>query len=303
MVPLPGTRSAGGLLKSVAPMTAAAVPPFEFRWHVPAAPLSSFVEAIWAVRGSADYHRSVVLPNGALQLMLNFGEPHRVLEAGGRAVPRSYVRAWIAGLQDAPLTIESPLRSDLVAVRFRPGGAHAMLPGAMHALTNDVIEADDLLGGAVESLRDAVAGAPTRAAQFAWIERWLLARCAPREPQWRHVERALAALRAPDMERRSVRETCERLGLSGRHLTATFRSLVGLTPGKLARIERFHASLADLQRAGGDAAPRLAHIAALRGYADQAHFNHEFRRFAGVTPREFVGRAGEDGESIALRDG
>ncbi len=36
------------------------------------------------------------------------------------------------------------------------------------------------------------------------------------------------------------------------------------------------------------------------GYADQAHFNHEFRRFSAVAPGAFLRLRGEDGESLVL---
>ena len=132
-------------------------PAFEFRLSSLRPPLDAFVEAVWAVRGSGGYRRFVMLPNGALQLMVNFGAPHRVLRAGGRTLDRDCRAAWIAGLQDAPLEIESPEQSDLLAIRFRPGGAHAILPLPLHAVTNEVIEADTLVGRADRDALDQAA--------------------------------------------------------------------------------------------------------------------------------------------------
>jgi AraC-like DNA-binding protein len=93
----------------------------------------------------------------------------------------------------------------------------------------------------------------------------------------------------------SLREASERLGLSNKHLIELFRRHVGLTPKVLMRVRRLHGALGPLSQgaAGADLAAGL-------GYADQAHFIHEFRQFAGVTPGEFARRCGEDRESLVL---
>jgi Helix-turn-helix domain len=53
----------------------------------------------------------------------------------------------------------------------------------------------------------------------------------------------------------------------------------GLTPKRLARVLRFNRALVSL---AGPHPPSLAELALTTGHADQAHFAHEFRRFAGV---------------------
>jgi methylphosphotriester-DNA--protein-cysteine methyltransferase len=267
---------------------------FEFHCTRPRAPLTAFVESIWSVRGAAPYRRSSVLPNGALQLMFNFGATHRVIGLGGRAADREYRRSWIAGLQDAPLAIEAPLRTHLFAIRFRPGGAHAFLPWPLEAVTNDVVDAEAALGAAVEDLRAELAAMPTHALRAHAAERWLLARFRPHERDHLLVARALAAL-DDAAQRAPVGAACERLGLSNRHMIRLFRRHVGLAPKTYARVRRFHEALARLP-----AAPNRATLALDLGYADQAHFNHEFRRFAGVSPGAFVERRGEDDESVIL---
>jgi AraC-like DNA-binding protein len=278
-------------------MSSATPTSFDFFCAVPRAPLDLFVESIWAVRGDAPYRRSAVLPNGALQLMMNFGAPHAVIGQGSRSLHREYGTAWIAGLQDAPLAIESPERSDLVAIRFRPGGAHAFLPVPLAALTNDVVHAADVLGAATEELRERLALARSRKAQVQAVEVWLQARLRPLEREFAWVSRALAALNEPAAHGRRppVASACDALGLSNRHLIHVFRNLVGLPPKSVARVQRFHAALQRLP-----AERSRATLALDLGYADQSHFNNEFRRFAGVTPGVFLERRGEDNESLIL---
>ena len=66
------------------------------------------MEVIWAVRGAASWSREVVLPNGAIELMINFGPTQKVVGYGDLDVDESYRSAWLAGIQDQPLAIASP---------------------------------------------------------------------------------------------------------------------------------------------------------------------------------------------------
>ena len=55
-----------------------------------------------------------------------------------------------------------------------------------------------------------------------------------------------------------------------------------MAPKALARLLRFERALQRV-RAGAD----LVDVALDSGYYDQAHFNRDFRAFAGVTPTEY----------------
>jgi AraC-like DNA-binding protein len=72
------------------------------------------------------------------------------------------------------------------------------------------------------------------------------------------------------------------LGWSRRHLAVRFREEVGMPPKALARILRFERAVERLR--DGD---ELAALALDAGYYDQAHFNRDFRAFAGVTPTAY----------------
>jgi AraC-like DNA-binding protein len=69
------------------------------------------------------------------------------------------------------------------------------------------------------------------------------------------------------------------------HLAAQFRSHVGVTPKRVARIYRFARLIlsVDAPRPAG-----LAELAHTAGYFDQAHFSREFKDFTGHTPAEYL---------------
>ncbi len=268
---------------------------FEF-FHFPPSPaLAPFVELIWGVRGSASFTREAVLPNGVVELMINFGPTQKVHAYGDRPVDEDFRRYWVAGMQDEPLVIGSPDGCDHLGVRFRSGGAHAFFDLPMDVLTGQVVDLDLIAGrDAAEELRDRMATAATDEARARTVEAWLLERRYAVHPYFAAVRKALALFRSAGFGM-TVGELCQRLGLSNRHLIEQFRSVVGLTPKTMLRVERFHGVI-DHVRGRHDV--DWARTAYRFGFADQSHLVREFRRFAGVTPTEFLARRTPDEDHV-----
>jgi AraC-like DNA-binding protein len=81
----------------------------------------------------------------------------------------------------------------------------------------------------------------------------------------------------------SLKELSEQCYLSPSQLERHAKYFTGRTPKTLARLIRFDATCASLLN---NPACRLTDLAHQCGYVDQAHFVHEFKAFAGCTPRE-----------------
>jgi AraC-like DNA-binding protein len=79
------------------------------------------------------------------------------------------------------------------------------------------------------------------------------------------------------------------LGWSRKHLAVRFREQIGSAPKSVARIARFNRATALARQ---DHVSGWADIAAVCGYADQAHLVREFKEFAGVPPATWRARPG-----------
>ena len=78
----------------------------------------------------------------------------------------------------------------------------------------------------------------------------------------------------------SIARVTDVIGLSAKRFIDRFKSEVGVTPKRYCRVRRFQRALTLSHRRHVD----WASVALDCGYFDQAHFIHDFRSFAGITP-------------------
>ncbi|MEP7765561.1 helix-turn-helix domain-containing protein [Sanguibacter sp. 25GB23B1] len=83
-----------------------------------------------------------------------------------------------------------------------------------------------------------------------------------------------------------VSQVCEELDLSERALQRLVHRRIGLTPKWLIQRRRLQEAAQHLR----DRTASLSEVAALLGYADQAHFARDFSRVTAMTPGEFSAR-------------
>jgi len=222
------------------------------------------------------------LPTGEVAMIVSFGPTIEVHGMGTAPLRRT---SFVAGVDDAYAITEHGGVQHGVQVDFTPLGAAMVLGMPMAAIAHQVVALEDL-SGPFPGLAERLANAGDWEARFATLDALLAARLAAARSPTAGVAWAWGMLRATHGGAR-VGALADELGWSRRHLAVSFREQVGLPPKLYARILRFgHV----LRRLDGEAEPRWAEIAYDCGYYDQAHFNRDFRRFAGTTPTAFLGR-------------
>lgn len=262
--------------------------------RAPGKDLAPFVRSLWFVRGAPVRRFERILPQAVAHLIVNLSEPYRLLTRGGEVVGEPFTGAFVSGLQREYLVIENPETLWQCGAELTPAGVAAFTTTPLTELTDRVQDAgpvipwsdgwrarlqkagdaDDTLEVLQQLLRSA------RRREFAIDER---------------VARALRALDAdPDIP---IASLAAELGLSAGGFAGLLRRGAGITPKAYADLARFVRFLGEIPF---EAMPTWSELVARSGYYDQAHFVRSFKRYAGVTPTEYLDGVREFGAEYAL---
>ena len=199
--------------------------------------------------------RNLILPDGAMELIINLGDPQTLCARNHPGKRTLFRRSWISGM---PLC----------------------------EFSEQVIELDDVFGPQINELRDRLGEKTTADAGFDLLEEWL--RAQQRTPPTRAVGYALRAIENGADSVRIGRMAAE-IGISHKHLLREFHRCVGLTPKTFSRLCSFQRVI---QSVGHRPEVEWADTARKCGYYDQAHLIREFRAFSGFTPASYLVKRG-----------
>lgn len=228
--------------------------------------------------GAPGVHRG--LPSTTVTLVLPIDDPLRVSWAG-RPDTLHGAFSSLSGLHTGPAAIHHDgiqrgvqLALTLEGTRVLLGRPAADLSGALTDLDEAVVPV------ALRELPERLHALPGWPARVALVDRCLAALAArggDPAPQ-AEVARALALLTAG----RRVAEVADDVGYSRRRLGTLVRTECGLAPKEFQRIARLETARRTLGHRP------LAEVAAVCGYADQAHLAREWRALAGCTPTAWL---------------
>ena len=215
---------------------------------------------------------------------------------GDRPAERRLYRSFLAGLHDVHAFTEYDGEQLGFQVNFTLLGAYRFLNITMSDIANRCIDLGDLLGDSeagrlVDSLRDAT----DWPARFDVMDRFLLERLRRGRPMSPDIAWALKSLQASHGAR-SIGALSRDLSCSRKTLIQRFHAQIGLSPKAVANILRFTHAVERIRAADEES---WADLAIACGYYDQAHFNRDFRRYSGRTPRDFQAALLPDGGGIA----
>lgn len=222
----------------------------------------------------------------SVQVIESTGGEQRVLPSVGAVLGFQYrgrVRAGdqllslagVTGMQSGPRCYRYEPGTATILVRFAPQGA-ACLGVSAASLTGQSVALDAILPAPlVREASERLFEASDLAARIEVVQKLLLSLPFTSD---RLVARAIERLTA-EQEPKSVAEVARELGISERQLERRFRERVGVSPKRMASLQRFERALSRLP-----AARSLAQLAVDAGYYDQSHLIRDFRSHSGQAP-------------------
>lgn len=235
-------------------------------------PLSDFVDFLWLSESYVQPHAAErILPTANMGLVLNLDE-------------RGQVHGALSGARTRSLVLDTSKPLSLIGASFKPGGGFPFFAAPAAELQDLSVSVDTLWGRKAHTLREQLLEARTAPARFHILESFLLEQVVRSPHRNPAVKYALDAFQNT-ARAVSVAAVTERTGFSARRFIEVFRHEVGLTPKVYCRLSRFRAAVGAVA-----SVPTVdwAATASSCGYFDQAHFIHEFREFAGMSPSAYL---------------
>lgn len=257
----------------------------EYVGRVPAPPLDRFIDDIYCLTGVPRHRRMNVPPMPSAHLFINLGGPARLLDSDPSVPSAVLADGWFMGVWTRRFLVEYPARVRLAGVHFKPWGISPFAGLPATELRDRWVPVDAVWPRSLDRIRNQAGDSASATETLRVLERELRSRLAQAPPRGlglvRHAGGRLEASRGAV----PVSALTDAAGVSGTHLAAQFKSHVGVTPKRVARIYRFARLIVSVDARRPVDWAELAHTA---GYFDQAHFSREFKDFTGHTPTEYL---------------
>jgi AraC-like DNA-binding protein len=257
----------------------------EYVGQVLAPPLDRFIDDIYCLTGVPRHCRMNVPPMPSAHLFVNLGEPVRVWDSDPSVPPALFTDGWFMGVWTRRFLVEYPTWVRLVGVHFKPWGVSPFVDLPATELRDRWVPVDAVWQRSLERIRNRLGDTASATATLRVLEDELRSRLSDAPPGGldlvQHIGGCLETLHGAV----PVGALADAAGVSGNHLAMQFKSHVGVTPKRVARIYRFARLILSV-----DALRPVdwAELAQMAGYFDQAHFSREFKEFTGHTPTEYL---------------
>src|SRR5579863_6495255 len=256
-----------------------------YREYPPPPALKDRIQCFWALehdyRDPAHTHEHL-WADTQTELIFSYGERYyRQIDGARTGLPANFV----IGPFRKELLLYSDGLTGFVAVRFHPWGFAAFSKRKMTELINSILPAEDLMEGFPNLSMQTADGSGERGRVNTKLEilgNWLM-RLPEEQPERKTAVPAIARSIKAEKGIVKIAELAAAFGINPRKLERLFMSEIGMSAKLFARILRFNHAKGLIER---DPDIPLAGLTYETGYADQAHFSHNFREMFGYTRSE-----------------
>lgn len=257
----------------------------EYLGRAPAPPLDRFIDDIYCLTGVPRHRRLNVPPMPSAHLVINLAGPIRLYDSDPAVPPAVFTDGWFMGVWSRRFLIEYQTPVWVVGVHFKPWGISPFVDVPSTELRDRWLPVDAVWGRSLDLMRDRIARATSTDKILQILEEEMRSRLVSAPSRGLELVNHTAGRLEASWGAVSVGALTDGAGVSGNHLATQFKSHVGVTPKRLARIYRFARLILSVDALRPVDWSELAQAA---GYFDQAHLSKEFKDFTGHTPTAYL---------------
>jgi AraC-like DNA-binding protein len=259
--------------------------------------LGPFVDSIWASQPTAllkHTERERMIPSGSMHLVFRFSsQPIRIFRSVEDLQGAAFHGGVVGGIRSAYYVKDVAPVACTVGASLRPGACEALFGVPASELSGRHVALEDLWGSDGRVIGERLQEAGDLEQRLQVLESLLVKRV----PRVSGIHPAIAHALGRLSTNMKIGEIVEETGYSHRHFVQLFHRSVGLSPRAYARLLRFQKTL----RQGIDETRgRWIDVALEAGYADQSHFNREFRERTGISPTEYLLHRRADSRHVSI---
>lgn len=257
----------------------------------PDAALSPFINFFWYHQDATfEYSRDKLLPDGTVQLIIDLTpSPKKLFHSEYSSEFTEYTCAWISGGHTKYIVIEAAKNSNMIGVAFKPGGSYNFFGIPMSEIKNRVVSLSDFAPQLLSPLRDLLLEKQTPDEKFSVLAAFMTRLLKDRSEMNPVIQYAVQTL-STHSKSISISSLAEKTGYSQKHLISLFEKHTGLSPKQYQRLCRFQNVLREIET---KKSINWVDIAGSCGYYDQSHFIHDFQKFSGINPEQYIKTKGD----------
>lgn len=178
-------------------------------------------------------------------------------------------------------------KTGLIVTVLQPYGIYALTGIPANTFKNHFTALEDVLGHRAIELEEQILNASTSAERIQILETFFIKKYSllyPVDPEVRHALDLICTHKG----RLPISWINEKLQVTERQLERKFNIQIGTTPKYFSGIVKIHQTLKLFQYTPVGS---TAQVACEAGYFDQAHFIHDFKKIAGVSPLKYLNQS------------
>ena len=250
--------------------------------------LQPYIQSIWYCNTYIVREITLSLPFGRIELVINFSGDYHIAYPG---LPAQKVDEWIAGQHTVPITCNIAGQHECIGIVFTTLGYNAICKMPASELANKAVPAHHLFGKEISILKSEIARLKTSEEKLQHLEQFFMKKISDRQAL-STIKLALYIInKGSDKKKKTVTGLCRELKLSRNSLNRHFKSYIGISASQYLQVQLFNNVIRGLTTLPKE---RLIDTTYDHEFFDQAHFIKHFRRFAAMTPGQYLSFLKED---------